>query len=60
MHAVDIAAEVSRLGLYRQRKGGPVCRKQVVARMTKPQYRDTFERTLQHTTGFISRDQNRH
>lgn len=45
MHADDIAAEVHKLGLYRKGDGSPVARKQMVARMTKPEYTDLFERT---------------
>ena len=43
MHVEDIAAEINRLGLYRQRSGGPVYRKQVVARMKHARYKHLFE-----------------
>jgi len=45
MHADDIAAEINRLGLYRRKDGHRVPRRQVVARMSKPEYSHLFERT---------------
>jgi hypothetical protein len=45
MHADDIAAEINRLGLYQKGDRTPLSRRQVVARMTKPEYRHLFERT---------------
>ena len=45
MHADDVAAEVSRVGLYHRKDRQPVPREQLVARMTKERYSHLFERT---------------
>lgn len=43
LHVSDIAAEISRRGLYERRDGRPIPTNQIHARIAKPLYRDRFE-----------------